>query len=165
MQSTDPKELNKAPLKEEIEAFRVTLSREERLVRVLASEIATVRLEHERASQALAQAQAALDAASVIYRTSETMLLGLEAQHEQLLKNVAEKKAALHPIRRVPAELWAEIFTQWVDEEEAERVQHLDSTLTIDVHTPATLICSAVSSFWRKTALSTPTLVRYFFFS
>lgn len=159
MQHPDPKELNKAPLKEEVEALRVTLSREERLLQVLASEIATVSVEHERASQSLAQAQAGLDAASVIYRTSETMLLGLEAQHDQLLKNVAEKKAALHPIRRVPAELWADIFTQWVDEEESERVQHLDSTLTTDVHTPATLIAASVSHFWRKTALSTPTLV------
>jgi hypothetical protein len=130
---------------------------------VLASEIATVRFEHERASQSLAAAQAALDAASVIYRTSETMLFGLEVQHEQLLKNVAEKKAALSPIRRVPAELWADIFTEWVDEEEAERVQHLDSTLTTDFQPPATLIAASVSHFWRKTALETPTLACYLF--
>jgi hypothetical protein len=93
----------KAPFKEEVEALRVTLSREERLLQVLANEIATVRKEHDHATQNLAQAQAALDAAQVIYRTSETMLQGLEAQHEQLLQNVAEKKATLHPIRRVYA--------------------------------------------------------------
>lgn len=93
----------KAPFKEEVEALRVTLSREERLLQVLANEIATVQKEHDHASHNLAQAQAALDAAQVIYRTSETMLQGLEAQHEQLLQNVAEKKATLHPIRRVYA--------------------------------------------------------------
>lgn len=85
MPHTDPRELNKAPLKEEVEALRVTLSREERLLAVLASEIGTVRREHERASQDLAAAQAALDAAQVIYNTSETMLRGLEAQHDQVI--------------------------------------------------------------------------------
>lgn len=118
-----------------------------------------VRKEHERASQDLAHAQAALDAATVVYRTSETMLQGLQAQHDQLLENVAEKKAYLHPIRRVPAELWAEIFVQWVDEEEYERVQRLDSQLPLEFHTPASLIAASVSQFWRKTALSTPSLV------
>jgi hypothetical protein len=58
-----------------------------------------------------------------------------------------------------PAELWADIFTQWVDEEEYERVQRLDSQLPILHYTPAGLVASAVSHFWRKTALSTPSLV------
>ncbi|KAG8809000.1 hypothetical protein FRC17_003658, partial [Serendipita sp. 399] len=154
MQSPDQ---NKAPFNEEVDALRVTLSREERLLHVLASEIELVSLEHANASHALAQAQAALDAASLIYRTSETMLQGLEVQHAQLMQNVKEKKAALHPIRRVPAELWADIFTRWVDEEEYDRIGRLDTHPT-DTRLPASLIAASVSSFWRKTALSTPTL-------
>ncbi|CAG8661728.1 7720_t:CDS:2, partial [Acaulospora colombiana] len=160
-QAADARELNKAPYKEEVEALRVTLSREERLLHVLADEIAKVKIEHERASHALAQAQAALDAASLIYRTADTMLQGLDAQHNQLLQNVAEKRATLHPIRRVPAELWADIFTRWVDEEEQVRVSRLDSQLPTELHVPATLIAASVSHFWRKTALSTPALWRY----
>src|SRR5450631_87782 len=108
-QHPDARELNKAPFKEEVEALRVTLDREERLMEVLAGEISKVKLEHDIAGHALAQAQAVLDAASVIYQTSDTMLQGLQSQHDQLLRNIAEKKAALHPIRRVPAELWKDI--------------------------------------------------------
>ena len=160
MQHPDARELNKAPFKEEVEALRVTLNREERLIEILAGEIARVKVEHDVATHALAQAQAALDAAAVIYRTSETMLHGLEVQHDQLLLNVAEKKAALHPIRRVPAELWKDIFTFWANDEEYERVERLDSPLPIETQTPASLVAASVSSFWRKTALSTPTLVR-----
>lgn len=159
MLNADPRELNKAPFQEEVEALRVTLAREERLLKVLAAEIATVRIDHERATHQKAQAQAALDAASLIYNTSEKMLSGLETQHDQLLKNVAEKRAALHPIRRVPAELWADIFTRWVDQEEFERVQRLDSQPPTEFTIPASLVASSVSHFWRKTALSTPTLV------
>ncbi|KAG8810792.1 hypothetical protein FRC19_004309 [Serendipita sp. 401] len=86
------------------------------------------------------------------------MLHGLEVQHAQLMQNVKEKKAALHPIRRVPAELWADVFTRWADEEEYDRIERLDTHPT-DTRLPASLIAASVSSFWRKTALSTPTLV------
>jgi hypothetical protein len=158
-QHPDARELNKAPFKEEVEALRVTLDREERLMEVLADEISKVKIEHDIASHALAQAQAVLDAASVIYQTSDTMLQGLQSQHDQLLRNIAEKRAALHPIRRVPAELWKDIFTFWANDEEYERVQRLDSQLPMEHKTPASLIAASVSHFWRKTALSTPTLV------
>lgn len=157
--------MNKAPFKEEMEALRVTLNREERLIDILAGEIAKVKIEHDVATHALAQAQATLDAASVIYRTSDTMLQGLEAQHDQLFQSVVEKKAALHPIRRVPAELWKDVFTFWADDEEYERISRLDNQLPFENQTPASLVAASVSHFWRKTALSTPTLVRFFLFS
>lgn len=159
--SMDGREQNKAPLKEEIDALRVTLSREERLLQVISSEIETVTLEHAKASHALSLAQAALDAAVLVYRTSETMLSGLKAQHAQLSENVHDKRAALHPIRRVPEELWKDIFTIWVDEEEKERVSKLDTHVQADLSIPASLVAASVSSFWRKTALSTPSLWRF----
>lgn len=116
MQHPDVRELNKAPFKEEVEALRVTLSREERLIDILGAEIARVRLEHDIATHALAQAQATLDAALVVYQTSEAMLEGLSTQHNRLLTSITEKKAALHPIRRVPAELWKDVFTFWAED-------------------------------------------------
>ena len=160
MQHTDARELNKAPFKEEMEALRVTLGREERLMNVLAEEISRVQIEHDVASHAFAQAQAELDAASVVYRTSDAMLQGLLKQYHQLLQNVAQKKAALHPIRRVPAELWKDVFTFLASDQEYDHLQRLDTKLPIEHQTPASLTVASVSSFWRKTALSTPTLVR-----
>ena len=90
------RESNMAPLQEDIDAMRVSLQQERALLRVLEDQIERVMPDHSQAALQLTRAQAALDAASRVFRTSDSMLQGLKRQRDHLEASIAEKCAALH---------------------------------------------------------------------
>jgi chromosome segregation ATPase len=96
MATLDHRESNMAPLQEDIDAMRVSLQQESALLQVLEAEIERVIPDHSQAALSLARAQAALDAAYRVYRTSDSMLQGLKRQRDHLQASIDEKRAALH---------------------------------------------------------------------
>ena len=85
-----------APLQEDIDAMRVSLQQERALLQVLEAQIERVLPDHSQAALQLTRARAALDAASRVFRTSDSMLQGLKRQRDHLEASIAEKCAALH---------------------------------------------------------------------
>ena len=63
-------------------------------------------------------------------------------------------------IRRVPAEILADILSQLVDIDEWEQVQFLDSKGYHSRSLPACLAVASVCRFWRQISLATPSLWR-----
>ena len=63
-------------------------------------------------------------------------------------------------IRRVPAEILADILGQLVDIDEYEQVRFLDSKGYHSRSLPACLTVSSVCRFWRQISLATPSLWR-----
>jgi len=96
MANRNQRESNMAPLQEDIDAMRVSLQQEAALLQVLEAQIERVMPDHSQAALQLARAQAALDAASRVFRTSDSMLQGLKRQSDHLEASIAEKRAALH---------------------------------------------------------------------
>lgn len=96
MANLNQRESNMAPLQEDIDAMRVSLQQEAALLQVLEAQIERVMPDHSQAALQLARAQAALDAASRVFRTSDSMLQGLKRQSDHLEASIAEKRAALH---------------------------------------------------------------------
>ena len=96
MANFDHRESNMAPLQEDVDAMRVSLRRERELLQVLETQIERFQPDHSQAALQLVRAQAALDAASRVFRTSDSMLQGLTRQRDHLEASIAEKCAALH---------------------------------------------------------------------
>lgn len=76
--------------------MRVSLQQERELLQVLETQIERFQPDHSQAALQLARAQAALDAAFRVFRTSDSMLQGLKRQKDHLEASIAEKCAALH---------------------------------------------------------------------
>jgi septal ring factor EnvC (AmiA/AmiB activator) len=89
MSNLNQRESNMAPLQEDIDAMRVSLQQEAALLQVLEAQIERVMPDHSQAALQLARAQAALDAASRVFRTSDSMLQGLKRQSDHLEASIA----------------------------------------------------------------------------
>ncbi|KAF9033458.1 hypothetical protein BDZ89DRAFT_1130973 [Hymenopellis radicata] len=150
----------RTPVTNELESLPEATSK--RIKDLLASNVAPPERERESLSDLMSRTQN--------YATSlETRIAELRATLEHLLyeKSTTEQrlrdlKTALHPIRVVPPEIFAQIFDEAVSDAALiplEKVREGKSANSID--SSQSCVVSQVSSVWRRTALKTQRLWRF----
>lgn len=146
-----PAHSNRVPGPVETTMLQKALQLELEEIAELEREADSARLHVLREATAAKNAQAMAGLAKSIYE-------GLKIQSRTLHSHIAQRKALLHPLRRLPLELLGEIFFIWTQDWDRTSAWKRFPLVENKHHTMPAVVASQVCQRWRDAALATPRL-------
>ncbi|KAG8835123.1 hypothetical protein FRC18_001024 [Serendipita sp. 400] len=138
-------------------AFDNLMTEKERLVESHSQSIQSSQINLQRAAQQVYQLEEEVESRRSILAFIDDSIRSFVDRRKQLSYQIDKKKDLIGPRRRIPAEVWALIFNEYIDEEEAV----YENNQREGRAGYPTLRLSHVCRFWRETVQTHPVLWRY----